>query len=447
MKSRLAWSLGAALTFALGACANSRPAEGSSETHFLLLCSDDSCGGGLSCVCGVCTKPCSSDSMCSSLGDGVRCYSVGHQACDSAERCDVECTQDADCKAISDNHVCDGGRCRAPEAGEPAVDPGIPVGGSGGSSGGGGNPPSGDSCGLSAMVARLADGAQLMECGQLGLDATRAERADAVACMGNAWESKTPFRLTWAVQGTDSALESGYAGVLSGDEVVVYSFSYDSAGTAPDGHVSAWAPCALLRVPESCADPAQCVTCEQRTAQQCTCRVDPDQSTQFDCRSSVDDASGSALPEITADFVPPCAPTRCELDGICYPDGAVTEDGCCFCDNGVGGCEHRAECPGSVSIGKRCASDADCSQSNATPGLFCRTDFFGERGVCTRDCNFGCPTGFECVADIPDYETGNVHNVCMRACRADADCATDSRGMPLGSECDMPPGLEKSYCF
>jgi hypothetical protein len=100
-----------------------------------------------------------------------------------------------------------------------------------------------------------------------------------------------------------------------------------------------------------------------------------------------------------------------------------------------------------VLIGKRCSIDGDCSLGSSSSGLQCRTDFFGERGVCTRDCNYGCPTGTECVAEVPDYNGGTIKNVCMRPCAARADCAMEARGNALGSECDAPDGLSSSYCF
>ena len=121
----------------------------------------------------------------------------------------------------------------------------------------------------------------------------------------------------------------------------------------------------------------------------------------------------------------PRADTACNFDGVCYPDGTSTEDGCCTCDKqAVGsGCIEPGWCPGWVLIGKRCSTDGDCSLSSVSSGLQCRTDFFGERGVCTRDCNYGCPTGTECVAEVPDYNGGTIKNVCMRPCAARADCA------------------------
>lgn len=56
------------LTFCGGETADS----GSSESHFLSPCSD-SCASGLSCICGVGTKPCATDTDCSALSAGTSC--------------------------------------------------------------------------------------------------------------------------------------------------------------------------------------------------------------------------------------------------------------------------------------------------------------------------------------------------------------------------------------
>ncbi|HMI91589.1 MAG TPA: hypothetical protein VK509_09520, partial [Polyangiales bacterium] len=101
---------------ALGSCADSRDPAGSSETHFLLRCSDDSCGPGLQCVCGTCSKPCSADAVCAPLADDARCEATDASSCATTKSCDVECSSKADCEALSSAHRCEQGRCRAPSA-------------------------------------------------------------------------------------------------------------------------------------------------------------------------------------------------------------------------------------------------------------------------------------------------------------------------------------------
>ena len=91
---------------------------------------------------------------------------------------------------------------------------------------------------------------------------------------------------------------------------------------------------------------------------------------------------------------------------------------------------------GTAAEALRVASDAvQCTVAS------CRSDFFGERGVCTRPCNHGCPIGFECVAEIPDYNGGTIRDVCMLACPTN-ECA------PLGSSCNAPgDAAGPRYCF
>lgn len=134
---------------------------------------------------------------------------------------------------------------------------------------------------------------------------------------------------------------------------------------------------------------------------------------------------------------PPCEADKCEVDGVCYPLGETTEDGCCVCEEGGDlTCSDASWCTGQNPIGTRCEVDGDCQ-----PGLDCRHDLSGERGVCTRDCGYGCPTGTACADGIPDYNGESVDNICMRTCMVSADCQS------FGSQCDMPSGADRRYCF
>src|SRR5215467_14542586 len=76
-----------------GAC-SSKVTAGDSESHFLAYCSPGSCTGGLECVCGVCTKPCTDDGACSALGNAT---CTTHDDCSTPKSCDVGCTSNADC--------------------------------------------------------------------------------------------------------------------------------------------------------------------------------------------------------------------------------------------------------------------------------------------------------------------------------------------------------------
>jgi len=98
---------------AMSACTtSSAPRAGSSETHFLLRCSDEVCGEGLSCICGACTQTCSSDPSCGELASGARCMDP-EASCLEAKSCDVGCEVNADCAELGADHKCEDGRCRA----------------------------------------------------------------------------------------------------------------------------------------------------------------------------------------------------------------------------------------------------------------------------------------------------------------------------------------------
>jgi hypothetical protein len=558
---------GLACAIAIGACvltgcAQSRgPNAGSSETHFLLRCSDDSCGDGLSCICGVCSKRCSSDTSCGELSSEASCVAPVDGSCAEARSCDVECKTNADCAKLSDQHTCAQGRCRAPEpATKPGDskpskpdDPGLAYGpcidnpmcgaGSGismASSGGecictvyceaagecpkpvtgtsvpkcvfddvvvnghsgecelpcdrGETCPDGAACtggvcrfggeatgndassgGASPGVAvptscQLVDvavtlsSAPLIDCGQLAIDASAQQQAAAVGCVREQLAAAQPFTLFWPLTGDDSEWQEGLIAVKEPSGLVVYRAFHDSIGTGPigmppKGPYASWTPCATFSVPDdSCGqlpahlgDPS-CFQCGLQDTLECECRLTGKKADEpsvtcapvqvVDAGTSSDDAGKSIDP-------PPCGKASCEFDGVCYPNGATSEDGCCTCDSAGGSCIEPGWCPGWILIGKRCASDADCSRTlGSSSGLTCRTDFFGERGVCTRDCNFGCPTGTECVAEVPDYNGGTVANMCMRTCTTQSECTDEPvGGASLGSSCETHGDLTRRYCF
>ena len=97
------------------------------ETHFLTRCVPGTgvCGDRLTCVCGVCTLPCTERAACESLR-AAQC--VPGCAADNVKEpgvCEVSCVIDADCRVVSRTHHCEQGVCRA----------GSLASGSGGSSG------------------------------------------------------------------------------------------------------------------------------------------------------------------------------------------------------------------------------------------------------------------------------------------------------------------------
>jgi hypothetical protein len=114
------WVLALAALGSLGSCSSSHvgPNKGSSETHFLLRC-NSSCEDGLSCVCGVCTEVCTSDAMCAGLAAGATCAKPEASACGGAEvqdACELTCEGNGDCAALSEEHRCEAGVCRAQAA-------------------------------------------------------------------------------------------------------------------------------------------------------------------------------------------------------------------------------------------------------------------------------------------------------------------------------------------
>jgi len=103
-----------------GACGGLGPHTGS-ETNFLSSC-DASCDAGLTCLCGVCTRPCSSTDECTSLGSGTECTTEveppPNRVCPDQETafCDRPCSDDADCSALGGAFRCQNRSCREPDA-------------------------------------------------------------------------------------------------------------------------------------------------------------------------------------------------------------------------------------------------------------------------------------------------------------------------------------------
>lgn len=124
------------LSAAFVACNNGTDAE--SETHFLGTCRG-ACGGGMSCVCGVCTKACGADGMCAELASAATC-TAPPASCGSAiaRACDVMCAERADCAALGNAYECLAGRCRHVQASVPSRDAGTAGADAGGGSDGGG---------------------------------------------------------------------------------------------------------------------------------------------------------------------------------------------------------------------------------------------------------------------------------------------------------------------
>lgn len=107
--ARLFFGVSAALAFTF--CGGQAVDSGSSESHFLSPC-EASCATGLSCICGICTKPCETAADCTSLSGRATC--TASTGCDSSQPsiCDAVCQSAADCSALGAGYDCVNGRCR-----------------------------------------------------------------------------------------------------------------------------------------------------------------------------------------------------------------------------------------------------------------------------------------------------------------------------------------------
>lgn len=132
VRLRRALLCAALVTSGLGvSCQASNGVETGGETHFLKSCSpveNDCGGGGLSCVCGVCTVRCDDDAACAMFPEATCVEPDAEQRCGEPKpvrRCDTTCRSDDDCAAVSPFHVCTNGECRT-ESPTPIVEPSAP---------------------------------------------------------------------------------------------------------------------------------------------------------------------------------------------------------------------------------------------------------------------------------------------------------------------------------
>lgn len=108
------------------------------NTNWLKACSaHGECTDGRSCLCGVCTLPCSSDGQCGSVHEATRCAALSEDSCGggaaSTSACLEGCRSSADCTSL-EHSLCRDGLCvPAPgvSADSGAPDAGTTTGGSG----------------------------------------------------------------------------------------------------------------------------------------------------------------------------------------------------------------------------------------------------------------------------------------------------------------------------
>jgi len=84
------------------------------ETHFLTRCvaGANTCGGQLTCVCGVCTLACAERATCEGL-PAAQCVPGCVSGIKAPGVCEVSCVVDGDCAVVSRSHHCEQGVCRA----------------------------------------------------------------------------------------------------------------------------------------------------------------------------------------------------------------------------------------------------------------------------------------------------------------------------------------------
>lgn len=309
------------------------------------------------------------------------------------------------------------------------------TGGAGGGNAGAGMTSPGGTGGEAAECTTLAAIEQIngsvswAECAALpGNSGDPHLRAD---CIKTVMEEGAAFAVIWEVQGEDSALEAGYVGYADGDDYHVFKLSYDSLGFVSDLHPEVWntewTECRSFSIADSCDTLDDCFTCEVDLYNVCGCGLYEGAPTLM--------CAGPSGPAEACDDT-----SACLINGICYPNGTTTEDGCCSCENGQASCIDPGWCPSWPLIGKRCTTDDDCSQGSSS-GLACHASVSSsDRNICTRSCNNGCPTGTECV-HVGQYSG----LLCMRTCTEGADCNIEVFGEPLGSEC-ISDGASASYC-
>jgi hypothetical protein len=103
-------------TLFAGACGKvvDTPPQFGGESHFLRHCSE-TCGDGLDCISGVCTRGCvvEQQNSCAAFA-GASCTSDSFEP-GAVAVCDVKCSGDADCSALGGDYGCEAGFCRAPE--------------------------------------------------------------------------------------------------------------------------------------------------------------------------------------------------------------------------------------------------------------------------------------------------------------------------------------------
>jgi hypothetical protein len=106
----LRWLLAGVLAVGCGGAVGNGQSTG--ESHFLDYCTS-SCGQGLDCISGICTRGCLvGDSQCGALNSNASCTNESVEPGNVAV-CDVACQSTSDCAGLGAEHECKAGYCRA----------------------------------------------------------------------------------------------------------------------------------------------------------------------------------------------------------------------------------------------------------------------------------------------------------------------------------------------
>jgi hypothetical protein len=318
-----------ALMLALGAgiavsCANTSSEGTDSSTHWLDQCRTDVDCGGLSCECGLCTKPCHTPSDCKVFSASASCAAVS--GCSSGASVCLRPTQDGgqpiestggECPSgIIENDHCDGRiqqcwlACSAGFRGQMACSGGtwlagkglFPCGADGGGAGGaggttaaggaGGTGTTGGDCPASAQSAASCDG-RIEQCWTRCNGGFRSQ----FVCSGGAWLAGHGLFPCAADAGTSNdAGKAGHAG--------------DSGGP-------------LLGVYTSCGNSSDCIAADSNCCPRCD--MDPTLDTKIGiARTSLSTYMDERC--AAAGACPPCVPPPGTIDSFCKAGLCDVED-------------------------------------------------------------------------------------------------------------------------
>ena len=105
----LRWLSAGTLAVACGGATDNGQSSG--ESHFLDYCAS-SCGEGLDCISGICTRGCLvGEAQCAALNPDATCTNESVEP-GSVAVCDVACQSTSDCAALGAEHQCKDGYCR-----------------------------------------------------------------------------------------------------------------------------------------------------------------------------------------------------------------------------------------------------------------------------------------------------------------------------------------------